>query len=167
MSYSVPLKLIDPLRIQIANAYRMDENEAVNILIGYGSLSDQTNTAIEAEAQQLISAVREQKKNAFGLDNFLKEFQLNSQEGIALMCLAEALLRVPDQNTVDNLIYDKISKISQSDNEANDPQSFFMNATTWALMLTGKVTSWRELKTNTLGNVLKRLVQRSGEPVIR
>src|SRR5699024_8947467 len=94
----------------------------------------------------------------------LQEFSLSSQEGIALMCLAEALLRIPDKATRDALIQDKISQGDWRAHLGKSP-SIFVNAASWGLLLTGKLTATRNEEH--LGNALNRLINKGGEPLIR
>jgi RHH-type transcriptional regulator, proline utilization regulon repressor / proline dehydrogenase / delta 1-pyrroline-5-carboxylate dehydrogenase len=152
-------------RAVINHAYRANEFDVVSQLIAYAELNEEQLRAIKHRAKLLVEQVRQLRKNAVGVDSFLNTYSLSTQEGIALMCLAEALLRVPDQSTVDKLIRDKLtgadwrSKVGQSD-------SFFINATTWALVLTGKVLK-REEEANDWSQILRSLVNRSGEPFVR
>ncbi len=101
-----------------------------------------------------------------GLDAFLYQYDLSSEEGIALMCLAEALLRIPDATTADRLIKDKIAS-KDWEQYLGKSQSWFVNAATWGLMLTGKILNHEKSSSANLLSTLKRLVTKSGEPVIR
>ena len=94
--------------------------------------------SIDAQARTLIEAVRRQRSQTSGVDHLMREFSLSSQEGIALMCLAEALLRVPDAETADALIHDKLAGIDWSEHLGGSG-STFVNAATFSLMLTGQV----------------------------
>src|SRR3990167_9579553 len=119
-------------------AYLMDEDQCVNALLEHAILSENVLQKIDVTAKQLVTEIREQRVKKSKLDAFLYEYDLSSEEGIALMCLAEAMLRIPDTHTIDDLIRDKITS---ADWEANmgKSESFFVNASTWALMLTGKI----------------------------
>lgn len=145
-------------------AYLEDETSCLEKLVKLAEFSPEIQAAIAKTAEDLVRSIRDVPKNKSNLEAFLQEYDLSSQEGIALMCLAEALLRVPDTETIDDLIRDKLTapqwgdKLGQSD-------SLLVNASTWALMLTGKVLSSSE-KTN-LGSMFKTLLRKSGEPVIR
>ncbi|MGH6946444.1 MAG: bifunctional proline dehydrogenase/L-glutamate gamma-semialdehyde dehydrogenase PutA, partial [Kiloniellales bacterium] len=125
-----------------------------------------TADRISARARALVQAVRERRVGQGGLDAFLHEYELSSREGVVLMCLAEALLRVPDAPTIDKLIKDKIAT---ADWEAHlgHSDSIFVNASTWALMLTGQVVRLDERSASDLAGTLGRMVRRSGAPVIR
>ena len=96
----------------------------------------------------------------------LNEFSLSSEEGVVLMCLAEALLRVPDADTADDLIRDKLANGDWSAHLGNS-DSIFVNASSWGLLLTGKLVNYSDRKKQTQFNLLKKTVGRLGEPVIR
>jgi len=151
-------------RQAINDACRCDEAACVAALVREMQASAPDFTAIAGQARELVSAVRRQRQGASGVDNLMHEFALSSQEGIALMCLAEALLRIPDSATVDRLIRDKIS---QGDWRAHlgHSGSLFVNAATWGLMITGRLVATHS--ENLLGSALTRLVARGGEPLIR
>src|SRR5208282_4309408 len=93
---------------------------------------------IAQTARQLVAAVRRERHGKGGIDAFLHEYALSSQEGVALLCLAEALLRIPDAETVDRLIRDKLGDSDWESHLGHSP-SVFVNASTWALMLTGRL----------------------------
>ncbi|HSC05839.1 MAG TPA: bifunctional proline dehydrogenase/L-glutamate gamma-semialdehyde dehydrogenase PutA, partial [Steroidobacteraceae bacterium] len=122
---------------------------------------------IEATARRLVAEVRKRRQGQGGLDAFLHEFSLSSREGVVLMCLAEALLRIPDADTADRLIRDKLADADWA-RHLGHSDSLYVNASTWALMLTGRVIRLEGAQDEEgLAAVLKRLVTRSGEPVIR
>ncbi|MEE8534984.1 MAG: bifunctional proline dehydrogenase/L-glutamate gamma-semialdehyde dehydrogenase PutA, partial [Kiloniellales bacterium] len=155
-----------PLRSAIRDRVRRDETEVLRELIDQAQLPDAARARIAERARGLVAAVRREDRGRGGLDSFLQEFGLSSREGVVLMCLAEALLRVPDAATVDKLIKDKIAAADwQTHLGASD--SIFVNASTWALMLTGRVVRLDEGDTGDLAGILRRLVHDSGEPVIR
>jgi RHH-type proline utilization regulon transcriptional repressor/proline dehydrogenase/delta 1-pyrroline-5-carboxylate dehydrogenase len=118
----------------------------------------------EAIARALVKAVRGHKPA--GLDAFLQAYDLGSDEGIALMCLAEALLRIPDAATADDLIADKLSGPDWAE-KLGDSRSTFVNAATFSLLLTGKVLEEANDKTDNGAPRSGRAVGRLGEPVIR
>lgn len=159
------IQLPEGFRAAINVAYRIDELSLIKELCDKADLDPKQIASIQADAMHLVESVRSERKKSTGVDSFLTEYALSSDEGIALMCLAEALLRVPDSATIDNLIRDKLvggdwkSHIGQSD-------SFFVNATTWALMLTGKVLT-PEKAEKTLGKSLMKMFNRSSEAVVR
>lgn len=165
--------IIDPalaqtsdLRTAIHDAYRADEAQAVRRLLGEAELPHDALDRIAERARALVGEVRRSRIGQGGIDAFMHEFELSSKEGVVLMCLAEALLRVPDAHTLDKLIKDKIAT---ADWQAHlgQSESIFVNASTWALMLTGRVVKLEDDETKDFGGVLRRLVHRSGEPVIR
>lgn len=153
------------LRGAINNAYRVDELSLIAELCDKASLNQNQLDAIRMNATRLVESVRSERKKSTGIDSFLTEYALSSDEGIALMCLAEALLRVPDNETIDNLIKDKLAGGNWQSHRGQS-ESFFVNAATWALMLTGKVLS-PEKAENTLTKSLMKLVNRSSEAVVR
>ncbi|HEX7646514.1 MAG TPA: trifunctional transcriptional regulator/proline dehydrogenase/L-glutamate gamma-semialdehyde dehydrogenase, partial [Noviherbaspirillum sp.] len=99
-----------PLRAAITVAWRRDEREAVQWLLSQAPVANAAQGRIRDLARQLVEAVRAKRTRASGVDALMHEFSLSSEEGVALMCLAEALLRIPDSETADRLIADKISK---------------------------------------------------------
>jgi RHH-type proline utilization regulon transcriptional repressor/proline dehydrogenase/delta 1-pyrroline-5-carboxylate dehydrogenase len=150
-----------PLRAAITAAYRRDETEAVQWLLAQGASA---NGDAYMLAHRLVSSVREKRTRASGVDALMHEFSLSSEEGVALMCLAEALLRIPDSETADRLIADKISKGDWSKHLGESP-SLFVNAATWGLLITGKLVNTNSEKG--LGSALTRLIAKGGEPLIR
>jgi RHH-type proline utilization regulon transcriptional repressor/proline dehydrogenase/delta 1-pyrroline-5-carboxylate dehydrogenase len=157
---------LQPLRVVLSATYRMDESACVNALLQNINLSDDALHRIEETARQLVIGVRQQRVSKGGLDSFLYRYDLSSEEGIALMCLAEALLRIPDTKTIDLLIRDKVTAADWQANIGKS-DSFFVNAATWGLMLTGKVLSREQESANRLKLVLKRFLERTSEPIIR
>ncbi len=155
-----------PLRRAVREAYRADEPELVGRLAERAALPEDARERIAARARELVVEVRAKRLGHGGLDAFLHEYGLSSKEGVVLMCLAEAMLRVPDAETIDKLIKDKMGT---ADWEAHlgHSDSLFVNASTWALMLTGRVVRIDERETRDFGGVLRRLIHQSGEPVIR
>jgi RHH-type proline utilization regulon transcriptional repressor/proline dehydrogenase/delta 1-pyrroline-5-carboxylate dehydrogenase len=152
-----------PLRAAITAAYRRDEVSAVQWLLSQVS---EGATAAEAQslAHRLVSSVRKERTRASGVDALMHEFSLSSEEGVALMCLAEALLRIPDSATADRLIADKISKGDWRKHLGESP-SMFVNAATWGLLVTGKLVS--SSSEQGLGSAITRLIAKGGEPLIR
>ncbi len=155
-----------PLRKAIRDNIRRDETQVVRWLADQAHLPSETLDRIAARARELVLQVRKARLGTGGIDAFLNEFGLSTKEGVVLMCLAEALLRVPDADTVDKLIKDKIATADWQAHLGHS-ESLFVNASTWALMLTGRVVRLDEGMTGDLAGALRRLVQGSGEPVIR
>ncbi|OGT30258.1 MAG: bifunctional proline dehydrogenase/L-glutamate gamma-semialdehyde dehydrogenase [Gammaproteobacteria bacterium RIFCSPHIGHO2_12_FULL_35_23] len=145
-------------------AYLMDENQCINALLVQAALPEDLLFEVDNTAKQLVTEIREQRVKKSSLDAFLHEYDLSSEEGIVLMCLAEAMLRIPDTETIDDLIRDKITA-ADWEAKLGKSESFFINASTWALMLTGKIVAHSD--SNKLTMVLKSLLRRSSEPLIR
>jgi RHH-type proline utilization regulon transcriptional repressor/proline dehydrogenase/delta 1-pyrroline-5-carboxylate dehydrogenase len=122
--------------------------------------------AVEQRALQLVEAVRAEKPSGGGLDAFLRQYNLASREGVILMCLAEALLRIPDAETADRLIADKISAGSW-DQYLGESDSLFVNASTWGLMLTGSIVDVDRGEVGGTKSWFAKLASRIGEPVAR
>ncbi len=149
--------------------HQSDEDAADLRILAAAELPADSRDRIAATARGLVVAVRRERLGKGGLDAFLQEYALSSPEGVALMCLAEALLRIPDTETVDRLIRDKIAPADWQ-RHLGHSGSLFVNASTWALMLTGRL-----LRRETagpggeadLGGILRRFVARSGEPLWR
>ena len=141
------------------------EDDAVDLapLIGAHAPTPERRAATQARAEKLVEAIRAEGRPSI-MEKFLGEYGLSSEEGVALMCLAEALLRVPDAATIDDLIEDKIAG-STWDAHLGQSESSLVNASTWGLYLTGAVL--REDRTGTLADTLRGAVKRLGEPVIR
>src|SRR5476651_857764 len=163
MQFAQTIRSQSVLRAAITAAYRRPEPECVPFLIGQARLSGSVASETNAMATKLVEALR--KKQTGGcVEGLIHEFSLSSQEGVALMCLAEALLRIPDRATRDALIRDKVSKGDWRSHMGQAP-SLFVNAATWGLMITGKLVT-----TNSeagLSSALTRLIGRGGEPLIR
>jgi RHH-type transcriptional regulator, proline utilization regulon repressor / proline dehydrogenase / delta 1-pyrroline-5-carboxylate dehydrogenase len=153
-----------PLRAAITAAYRRKEAEAVQWLLGQAQTTPASQEKIQNLARQLVQAVREKRTRASGVDALMHEFSLSSEEGVALMCLAEALLRIPDHQTADRLIADKISKGDWRKHLGESP-SMFVNAATWGLLITGKLVGTNSEQG--LSSALTKLIARGGEPLIR
>ena len=153
------------IRAVINEAYRADELSSVKTLIESAVLNDDLTAAVRNLAMRLVETVRSERKKSTGIDSFLTEYALSSDEGIALMCLAEALLRVPDNATIDRLIKDKLVDADWGSHRGQS-DSFFVNATTWALMLTGKVLT-SEKAESSLSKAVMTFVNRSSEGVVR
>ena len=159
-------------RQALRDAHRQSETACIGGLLERAHMPADLNAAISKRAQDLIEGVRGARKNPLGLDAFLQEFELSTPEGVALMCLAEALLRIPDAATQDALIRDKIVPANWERHLGHGP-SVFVNASTWALMLTGRFLDHGELDRGEGGanqagwaQVLD-LAARAGDTVVR
>ncbi len=154
------------LRQAISDAYLADEDAMADALIARARLTPGERAATEALAAELVQRIRGARGNESGVDAFTQEYALSSEEGVVLMCLAESLLRVPDAATADRLIRDKIGS-GDWDRHRNKSDSLFVNASTWALMLTGRVVKLDDAAKWDFEGIWKKLVARTGEPVIR
>ena len=153
-----------PDRTAVRRDYRRDEEQVVAERVEQARLPAGAKAEAQAIARQLVEHVRAHKPA--GLDAFLHAYDLGSEEGVALMCLAEALLRIPDAGTADDLIHDKLSGPDWSE-KLGDSHSPFVNAATFSLLLTGKVLDGAHDRSSTWSAALGRAVGRLGEPVIR
>ncbi len=166
MIFSSSLPQLNELRTAILLAYRMDESECIRQLVLSAQMSPNALARIDAIARELVTEIRKQRLHQGSLDAFLLEYNLASEEGIALMCLAEALLRVPDKNTMDDLIRDKLTSASW-ENHVGKSEYLFVNAVTWGLMLTGKMLNQPDSSEANLKKALKKFIERSSAPVVR
>jgi RHH-type proline utilization regulon transcriptional repressor/proline dehydrogenase/delta 1-pyrroline-5-carboxylate dehydrogenase len=151
-------------RADLRRAYRQEEEACIAERLEQAAPAARVHGAAAALAVDLIEGAR--GKKASGIDAFLQQYGLDTDEGIALMCLAEALLRVPDAATADALIKDKIGSIDWGEH-LGESASTFVNAATFSLMLTGEVLDPPDARQRGMGSVLKRAMNRLGEPVIR
>ncbi len=146
--------------------YLADEKTVVSELLALARLAAADREAIRRDASALVVAARGRREGKTGIESFLQQYGLASQEGVVLMCLAEALLRIPDADTADRLIADKIA-LGQWSDYLGEADSLFVNASTWGLMLTGKLVRGTGLEVQDPASFLRRLVARVGEPVVR
>ncbi|BDI60073.1 bifunctional protein PutA [Qipengyuania nanhaisediminis] len=151
-------------RSELRRAYRAEEEACIARRLEQAAPARKVADDAAAMAIALIEGARRHK--ASGIDAFLQQYGLDTEEGIALMCLAEALLRVPDDKTADALIRDKIGEIDWGEH-LGESSSTFVNAATFSLMLTGEVLERPEEHQRGMGRTLKRTMNRLGEPVIR
>ncbi|WP_373182516.1 bifunctional proline dehydrogenase/L-glutamate gamma-semialdehyde dehydrogenase PutA [Halomonas campaniensis] len=157
-----PHDAISESRARIRARYSADEAKVLDELVGQLRLSEEERRRVADAGAKYVERVRKEKKPSM-MESFLAEYGLSTAEGVGLMCLAEALLRVPDAETIDDLIHDKIEP-SDWGAHLGKSSSSMVNASTWALLLTGKV-----LDEDPKGPVraLRGLVRRMGEPVVR
>jgi RHH-type proline utilization regulon transcriptional repressor/proline dehydrogenase/delta 1-pyrroline-5-carboxylate dehydrogenase len=151
-------------RAAIAREGRRDEAARVAALAADLGPRPYDPDAVAATARALVVAVREERRSGGGLDSLMQEFSLSSQEGVALLCLAEALLRIPDASTADLLIRDILARGDWGAHLGHSP-SFFVNAAAWGLMLTGRLVATASARS--LGGALSRALARGGEPLLR
>jgi len=155
-----------PPRDEIAASHLVDEHRLVDRLIERAVFSEDERRRAAELARRLATAARSGKGRQAGVDAFMREYGLSSEEGVILMCIAEALLRIPDTETADELIAEKLAD-GQWEKHRGHSDSLFVNASTWALMLTGQIVKMREAQGANPFDAVKRLIARSGEPVIR
>ena len=166
MIYQEPPPPLSPLRQAVSAARLADESTCIQGLLPLARMDDEASRRVTRLARRLVEQVRARRLSQGGIDAFMHEYDLTSREGVALMCLAEALLRIPDSATADRLIQDKLADADWA-RHLGHSHSLFVNATTWGLMLTGRVVKLEQQDMDPVGGLLGRLVARSGEPAIR
>ncbi|MEZ5842127.1 MAG: bifunctional proline dehydrogenase/L-glutamate gamma-semialdehyde dehydrogenase PutA [Hyphomicrobiaceae bacterium] len=157
---------VEPPRDEIAAYHMMEELRLVGGLIERAVYTSDERRRIADLARRLVHATRASQHKHSGIDAFLQEYGLTSEEGVILMCLAEALLRIPDAETADQLIAEKIGG-GRWQSHLGRSESLFVNASTWGLMLTGRIVNLKDAAGSGVSGAINRLVKRSGEPVIR
>ena len=157
-------KQYSPIRQAITANYRLDEKSAVDSLVKTLDFSPEQEQRITDNAIKLIKKLRQLKQKQYGADALMQEFSLSSEEGVALMCLAEALLRIPDAQTRDDLIYEKLQEGNWKSHIGNS-NSFFINAASYGLLFGKKISE--SLDENSLSNALTRSFSRLSAPIIR
>jgi RHH-type proline utilization regulon transcriptional repressor/proline dehydrogenase/delta 1-pyrroline-5-carboxylate dehydrogenase len=148
------------------NGKYRDEAAVIADLLAAKALSSEDRAAVRAEAEALVRGARRSVRKQGVVESFLQEFSLGTREGLALMCLAEALLRTPDDDTRDKLIAEKIGSADWA-SHLGGSDSLFVNASTWGLMLTGKIVEPDDQAQKDLPGFIKKIAGRLGEPVIR
>ena len=166
MTIFLPLERNDSIAKAINPHYLTEEQPLVRMLADQARLPEVAARNAGARALALVQAVRAARGSGGALDAFLREYSLASREGVILMCLAEALLRIPDGETADRLIADKIPS-GAWDDHLGDSDSLLVNASTWGLMLTGRVVSLDRNEVGEARSWYARLVGKLGEPVAR
>lgn len=156
------LPTFSPLR----DAFLADESRTLNTLIPIAKLGPDANLRATATARTLVESVRARQQRHTGMQSFLTQYDLSSQEGVLLMCVAEALLRIPDAATADKLIKDKFSQ-GDWKKHLGASDSLLVNAGTWGMMLTGKLVSPTADSFADVGGWLTRLAGKAGEPIVR
>ncbi len=157
-----------PMKIStqaLSEAYLIDEEIYVNELLPLADPGEQQRQQIQQLAAELVTEVRSRIDDIDGIDAFMKQYDLSSKEGILLMCLAEALLRIPDNTTADKLIKDKILDADWKAHLGKS-ESLFVNASTWGLMLTGRIINIDASKKG-MSKAMDKFINKTGEPVIR
>jgi RHH-type proline utilization regulon transcriptional repressor/proline dehydrogenase/delta 1-pyrroline-5-carboxylate dehydrogenase len=156
----------DGARTAISAAWLADETATVKRLLADAEIPETRSVAVQATAAGWVRRVRALRDKESPLDAFMREYDLSSEEGVLLMCLAEALLRIPDDDTAEKLIADKLSE-ADWDAHLGKSDSLFVNASTWGLMLTGRIVRLSPATTGNFRKALGKLVGKSSEPVIR
>ncbi|PBS12962.1 bifunctional proline dehydrogenase/L-glutamate gamma-semialdehyde dehydrogenase [Lysobacteraceae bacterium NML93-0792] len=159
------------LRAAITAAWTRDETAHVRELLGQArqpcaDWSEADRAAIQTTAADLVRRVRARAQHQGAIEAFMQQYDLGSEEGVLLMCVAEALLRIPDQDTADALIRDKLGEANWK-KHMGQSDSVLVNASTWGLMLTGHLVDLADDTKRDVHNAFKRLIGRVGEPVIR
>ncbi|WP_085297391.1 bifunctional proline dehydrogenase/L-glutamate gamma-semialdehyde dehydrogenase PutA [Cognaticolwellia mytili] len=155
-----------PIRQKIREFYRIDENIAVDHILPLAEVNVSARSRAWERARKMVLQIRQDQAGNGAIDALLKEYSLSSEEGVVLMCLAEALLRVPDKHTQDALIRDKISQ-GQWSTHLGGSDSLFVNASSWGLLITGSMVNYADNRKQDSFGLLKRTIGRLGEPVIR
>ena len=132
--FRIDMPQANEIRAKIRETYRTDEEAVVERMINAARLAPEQSARVQDRAYQLVARVRKADNGKSGIDALLHEYELSSKEGVILMCLAEALLRVPDAVTADKLIQDKLFDANWQSHLGHS-DSFFVNASTWGLML--------------------------------
>jgi RHH-type proline utilization regulon transcriptional repressor/proline dehydrogenase/delta 1-pyrroline-5-carboxylate dehydrogenase len=160
--FNLHTSLKSDIRMSINDYYFKNELDCINNLLDKLQITPQQDKSAQIIAENLITIIREKKINSLGVDSIMNEFKLSTVEGIALMCLAESLLRIPDEKTQDELIKDKII----NGNWINHTKSgnLFVNASSWGLILSGKLYNYTQIK---LQNSLTQLIKKLTHPIIR
>ena len=153
-------------RAAITAGWVRDEAAHVRRLLDQARLPDADRTAVQATAADLVTRVRRRAKDQGAIEAFMRQYDLGSEEGVLLMCVAEALLRIPDAETADRLIRDKLGEADWKRHVGQSP-SVLVNASTWGLMLTGHLVDLGDETKRDVHGAFKRLLGRVGEPVIR
>lgn len=165
-AFVADLSGMDPIRQQLDAAYLQDEQDVINELVDAAELPASKRRQVLSDAKALVEEVRRAAEDQGAMEAFMQQYDLSSEEGVLLMCLAEALLRIPDTETAEQLIKDKLGTADWEDHLGRS-SSVFVNASTWGLMLTGKLVRVDDSVRGGLKKVLGKLVAKSGEPVIR
>lgn len=166
MLFSENLAATCPIRQKIRDFYRIEENEAVSHILPLAEVDLRAKTRAWERARKMVLQIRAESEGSGGIDALLNEYSLSSEEGVVLMCLAEALLRVPDKATQDELIRDKLAQGKWSAHlGASD--SLFVNASSWGLLVTGSMVKYSDKNLHKHFGIIKRSLGRFGEPVIR
>ncbi|WP_144391826.1 bifunctional proline dehydrogenase/L-glutamate gamma-semialdehyde dehydrogenase PutA [Pleionea sediminis] len=166
MLFKDKLDTANPLRQRIRDFYRIDESQAVDLILPHAEVNMRARSRAWERARKMVLQIRREQEGHGGVDALLNEYSLSTEEGVVLMCLAEALLRVPDKETQDELIRDKLSKGQWTPHLGNS-DSLFVNASSWGLLFTGNMVQYADKRKREHFGLLKKTLGRLGEPVIR
>jgi RHH-type proline utilization regulon transcriptional repressor/proline dehydrogenase/delta 1-pyrroline-5-carboxylate dehydrogenase len=159
-------RTLDPVRSEMDQQFHADEAQVVQRLLRLARQDPEATARVNKRAAMLVSQVRSRHSEQGVMEAFMMEYDLSSEEGIVLMCLAEALLRIPDDDTAEKLIADKLGD-ADWESHIGRSSSVLVNASTWGLMLTGKLVALSESTRSNFRAALARIVNRSGEPLVR
>ena len=166
MLFNGDLTTTCPIRQKIRDFYRIDENAVIDHILPLAEVGVKARSRAWERARQIVLNIRKDQDGQSGVDALLNEFSLSSEEGVVLMCLAEALLRVPDKATQETLIRDKLANGDWS-SHLGSSDSLFVNASSWGLLVTGKMVNYNDKTKEQQFGMLKKTIGRLGEPVIR
>jgi len=157
----------EALFARLSDHYLVDESAYVSELVGLLNAEDKDAKRIGDKTAELVREIRTMDTAVDSIDELLQQYSLDTQEGVLLMCLAEALLRIPDKETADALIEDKLG-VADWKSHLGQSESWFVNASTWGLLMTGNVIKMDLPKGDGKpATFINRMVNRLGEPVIR
>ncbi|WP_043530243.1 bifunctional proline dehydrogenase/L-glutamate gamma-semialdehyde dehydrogenase PutA [Litchfieldella xinjiangensis] len=151
---------------RVSDHYIVDENAYVAEQVKFLANDEEDFKRIAEKTAELVREVRQMDTAVDSIDELLQQYSLDTHEGLMLMCLAEAMLRIPDKATADALIEDKLGPADWK-SYVGQSESWFVNASTWGLLMTGRVTTMDHPRDGKPANFINRLVNRMGEPVIR
>ncbi|QJR80405.1 bifunctional proline dehydrogenase/L-glutamate gamma-semialdehyde dehydrogenase PutA [Alteromonas pelagimontana] len=160
------LNTLTSIRQRIRDHYRINESLAIDQILPVAEVNPRARSRAWERARKMVLQIRREQEGHGGVDALLNEYSLSTAEGVVLMCLAEALLRVPDQRTQDELIRDKLSQGKWTPHLGNS-DSLFVNASAWGLLLTGNMVNYADKRKSEQFGLLKKTLGRMGEPVIR
>ncbi|MFV0276101.1 MAG: proline dehydrogenase family protein, partial [Parahaliea sp.] len=166
MLFEGSLTAPDALRAQLRSFYRKDEHAVLDHLLPLADIGNAARSRAWERARKLVLTIRAAQAGRGAVDALLQEYALSTEEGVVLMCLAEALLRVPDRHTIDRLIRDKLADGNWS-SHLGKSDSLFVNASAWGLLFTGKMVNYSDEDKRAQFGLLKQTMGRMGEPVIR
>ena len=161
--YMRPFITPSSLPSELKQAYCMDESECVSMLLAQECLDGSQRNRIRGLAFELASDAREKNQGQVGIETFLHQYSLGSHEGVVLMCLAEALLRIPDEATAAELIHDKLAG-ADWETHLGQSESLLVNASTWGLLLTGKIVNLKS--TDDSKSIFQSMLQKFSEPML-